>query len=121
VALHCAWWLQEHLLCGFDFVVAPVVQPGYDQPALQLQEGVPIEARIRKELMLASASWGGQVIASSQLLMSTCRLLISVHQPNGRNSKQCWLTAQFPADGGGADRGRGCTSQAYPHKQPSPG
>eukprot|EP00775_Hariotina_reticulata_P012234 gene12234-12372_t len=57
--------MQEHLLCGFDFVVAPVVQPGYEQPALQLQEGVAIEPRIRKELMLASASWGGQIVGKT--------------------------------------------------------
>jgi protein arginine N-methyltransferase 5 len=54
--------LQEYLLCGFDFVLAPLVQPGHEQPALQLpQDGSAVEPRIREELMLTSASWGGQV------------------------------------------------------------
>lgn len=54
-------FLQEYLLCGFDFVVAPLVQPGHEQPALQLPESGVVEPRLRKELMLTSAAWGGQV------------------------------------------------------------
>eukprot|EP00878_Enallax_costatus_P044982 GHUV01053801.1.p1 GENE.GHUV01053801.1~~GHUV01053801.1.p1 ORF type:complete len:154 (+),score=24.80 GHUV01053801.1:28-489(+) len=54
--------MQEYLLCGFDFVVAPLVQPGYEQPALQLPESGEVQARLRKELMLTSASWGGQIV-----------------------------------------------------------
>jgi hypothetical protein len=63
----CLLLLQEYLLCGFDFVLAPLVQPGHEQPALQLpQDGSAVEPRIREELMLTSASWGGQVGAASQ-------------------------------------------------------
>jgi hypothetical protein len=59
--------LQEYLLCGFDFVLAPLVQPGHEQPALQLpQDGSAVEPRIRSELMLTSAAWGGQVGGAQQ-------------------------------------------------------
>lgn len=57
--------LQEYLLCGFDFVVAPLVQPGHEQPALQLPEDGGVAPRLRSELMLSSASWGGQVCAAA--------------------------------------------------------
>jgi len=52
---------QNELLCGFDFVVAPMVDPSYQQPALQLTPGDTVAPRIRQELMLSSAQWGGQV------------------------------------------------------------
>jgi hypothetical protein len=57
--------VQEYLLCGFDFVVAPLVDPAYDKPPLpgNAAPGAPafIPSRLREELMLSSASWGGQV------------------------------------------------------------
>lgn len=57
--------LQGYLLCGFDFVVAPLVDPAYYQPPLpgNAAPGAPavIPAKLRTELMLSSASWGGQV------------------------------------------------------------
>lgn len=55
--------MQEYLLCGFDFVLAPLVQPGHEQPALQLpQDGSAVTPVIREELMLTSATWGGQIV-----------------------------------------------------------
>ncbi|KAF8064646.1 PRMT5 [Scenedesmus sp. PABB004] len=54
--------MQEYLLCGFDFVVAPLVAPGHAEPPLALPGGGPVPARLRKEIMLTSASWGGQIV-----------------------------------------------------------
>lgn len=54
---------QGELLCGFDFVVAPLVDPAHQQPALELPPGATAAPATRRELMLASATWGGQVRA----------------------------------------------------------
>lgn len=56
---------QEYLLCGFDFVVAPLVQPHYQQPPLPSNASAEASAVIspnrRTELMLTSAAFGSQV------------------------------------------------------------
>lgn len=53
--------LQAPLLCGFDFVVAPLVDPSYHRPALQKHDCPLVPPGTRTELMLTSAQWGGQV------------------------------------------------------------
>jgi hypothetical protein len=62
---------QAELLCGFDFVVAPLVDSAHQQPALELPPGETAAPRTRRELMLSSAQWGGQVGAGAKLLSST--------------------------------------------------
>ena len=54
---------QAELLCGFDFVIAPLVSPDYVRPALEVDSRDAVVPRARAELMLASAMWGGQVRA----------------------------------------------------------
>ncbi|KAI8473882.1 MAG: PRMT5 arginine-N-methyltransferase-domain-containing protein [Monoraphidium minutum] len=54
--------MQAELLCGFDFVVAPLVDPAHTQPALELPPGEMAAPRTRRELMLSSAQWGGQIV-----------------------------------------------------------
>jgi protein arginine N-methyltransferase 5 len=55
--------MQGELLCGFDFVAAPLVDPAYRRPPLEQPPGQPAAPRLRTELMLTSAQWGGQVRA----------------------------------------------------------
>lgn len=53
--------MQEYLLCGFDFVVAPLVHGDHKEPALRRPDGDTAPPREREELMLQSAQFGGQV------------------------------------------------------------
>ncbi len=53
--------MQDYLLCGFDFVVAPLAHRDHQQPLLQQPATAVVEAAPREELMLTSAQWGGQV------------------------------------------------------------
>lgn len=54
--------LEQHLLCGFDFVVAPLVHPRYRRPApTSLPRGAFQPPFTRSDLLLTSAQWSGQV------------------------------------------------------------
>ncbi|KIY97450.1 putative Protein arginine N-methyltransferase 5 [Monoraphidium neglectum] len=57
--------MQAELLCGFDFVVAPLVDSAHQQPALELPPGETAAPRTRRELMLSSAQWGGQIVGKT--------------------------------------------------------
>jgi hypothetical protein len=52
--------VQDYLLCGFDFVVAPLVRDDHKEPALRRPDGDTAPPREREELMLQSAQFGGQ-------------------------------------------------------------
>ena len=57
---------QASLLCGFDFVAAPLVHPRYRRPAPQaLPQGVLPPPFTRSDLLLTSSQWTGQVRHSS--------------------------------------------------------
>ena len=54
--------MQASLLCGFDFVVAPLVHPRYRRPATSaLPKGTFQPPFTRSDLLLTSAQWSGQV------------------------------------------------------------
>eukprot|EP00877_Chromochloris_zofingiensis_P008918 jgi/Chrzof1/427/Cz01g15150.t1 len=63
--------LQAPLLCGFDFVVAPLVDPSYHRPALQKHDCPLVPPGTRTELMLTSAQWGGQIVGQTSDFINT--------------------------------------------------
>ncbi|GAB4821351.1 hypothetical protein N2152v2_008397 [Parachlorella kessleri] len=55
--------LEASLLCGFDFVVAPLAHPRYRRPATSaLPKGTFQPPFTRSDLLLTSAQWSGQVV-----------------------------------------------------------
>jgi protein arginine N-methyltransferase 5 len=54
---------QSSLLCGFDFVMAPLVHPRYRRPAPSaLPRGTVQPPFTRSDLLLTSGQWGGQIV-----------------------------------------------------------
>lgn len=55
--------MQNALLCGFDFVMAPLVHPRYRRPApTALPRGTFLPPFTRSDLLLSSSQWAGQVV-----------------------------------------------------------
>lgn len=55
--------MQNVLLCGFDFVMAPLVHPRYRRPApTALPRGTFQPPFTRSDLLLSSSQWAGQVV-----------------------------------------------------------
>ncbi|KAI3428237.1 hypothetical protein D9Q98_006617 [Chlorella vulgaris] len=55
--------LESALLCGFDFIMSPLVHPRYRRPAPSaLPRGTFQPPFTRSDLLLTSAQWSGQVV-----------------------------------------------------------
>lgn len=60
---HLPFHVQNALLCGFDFVMAPLVHPRYRRPApTALPQGTFQPPFTRSDLLLSSSQWAGQVV-----------------------------------------------------------
>ncbi|KAL4443757.1 hypothetical protein ABPG75_011494 [Micractinium tetrahymenae] len=58
--------LENALLCGFDFVMAPLVHPRYRRPApTALPRGTFQPPFTRSDLLLSSPQWAGQVVGKA--------------------------------------------------------